>query len=53
MLLNMHIFLDLSKTLEDFSKTFGKSSSVFYARKFPTKSSRSLPKSSAQSGTKE
>ncbi|KAG5388816.1 hypothetical protein IGI04_030357, partial [Brassica rapa subsp. trilocularis] len=40
--------------LEDSQKTFqntlGKSSNTFYARKLPTKSSGSVPKSSAQSG---
>ena len=44
------------KTLRNSRKTLGrlskKSSNVFYARRLPTKSSRSLPKSYAQSGYK-
>ena len=44
MLLNMQIFLDLSKTLEDSRKTLGrlpkKSSNVFYVRRLSTKSSK-------------
>ncbi|CAN7090816.1 unnamed protein product, partial [Brassica rapa subsp. narinosa] len=40
---------------EDFRKTsqntLGKSSNAFYARRLPTKSSGSLPKSYVQSGT--
>ncbi|KAL0747454.1 hypothetical protein Bca101_029456 [Brassica carinata] len=55
------IFCDFSedywKNLINSRKTLGrlleKSSNVFYARRLPTKSSGSLPKSSAQSGTKE
>ncbi|WZZ65509.1 hypothetical protein YC2023_076879 [Brassica napus] len=50
--------LDLSQTLEDFSedfwKTLGrllrKSSNAFYARRCPTKYSRSLPKSESDFG---
>ena len=70
MFLNMQIFLDLSQTLEDFSENSWKilgrlledflGSSIFYARRLPTKSSGSflkysgsLQKSSAQSGTIE
>ncbi|CAN7072707.1 unnamed protein product, partial [Brassica oleracea var. botrytis] len=55
-------FSDLSQTLEDSRKTrktlgrlgrlLGKSSNVFYAKRLPTKFSRSLPKFSTQSGTK-
>ncbi|WZZ03526.1 hypothetical protein YC2023_089447 [Brassica napus] len=52
-------FSDLRETLKDFSEdsrktfqnTLGKSSNAFYARRLSTKSSGSLPKSSAQSGT--
>ncbi|KAL0753309.1 hypothetical protein Bca101_090977 [Brassica carinata] len=48
---------DSSKTLRNSRKNLGrlleKSSNVFYARRFPTKSLGSLPKSSSQSGTKE
>ncbi|KAG5397593.1 hypothetical protein IGI04_019407 [Brassica rapa subsp. trilocularis] len=43
------------KLSKDFRKTLGRllgKSSVFYTRSLPTKSSESLPKSSAQSGTK-
>ncbi|KAL0673854.1 hypothetical protein Bca4012_001835 [Brassica carinata] len=47
----------IDSTLLDSRKTLGrllkKSSNVFYARRRPTKPSGSLPKSSAQSGTKE
>ncbi|KAF2552154.1 hypothetical protein F2Q68_00033711 [Brassica cretica] len=45
---------NLRQTLKDFSdsrKTLSKSSNAFYARRLPTKSSGSLLKSSAQSGT--
>ncbi|KAL0660627.1 hypothetical protein Bca4012_097464 [Brassica carinata] len=46
----------LGRLAKDSRKTFGillgKSSNVFYARRLPTKSSESLLKSSAQSGTK-
>ena len=53
-------FSDLRQILEDFwdnswktlGRLLGKSSNVFYARRLPTKFSESLPKSSAQSGTK-
>ncbi|KAF2596817.1 hypothetical protein F2Q68_00008877 [Brassica cretica] len=40
---------DSRKTLR---RLLRKSSNAFYARRLPTKSSESLPKSSAQSGTK-
>ncbi|WZZ69941.1 hypothetical protein YC2023_081311 [Brassica napus] len=47
---------DFWKTFRNSQKTLGrlpkKSSNVFYARRLPTKSSRSLPKSYAQSGYK-
>ena len=47
----------LRRLLKDSRKTLGRlienSSNIFYARILPTKSSWSLPKSSAQSGTKE
>ncbi|KAF3600473.1 hypothetical protein F2Q69_00036483 [Brassica cretica] len=52
---------DSQKTLERLSedsrktlgRLLGKSSNAFYARRLPTKSSESLSKSSAQSGTKK
>ncbi|CAN6840877.1 unnamed protein product [Brassica oleracea] len=52
-------FSNLRQTLIDFSEdsrktsqnTLCKSSNAFYARRLPTKSSGSLPESSAQSGT--
>ncbi|CAG7901227.1 unnamed protein product [Brassica rapa] len=52
-------FSDLRETLKDFSEdprktfqnTLGKSSNAFYARRLSTKSSGSLRKFSAQSGT--
>ncbi|KAG5378126.1 hypothetical protein IGI04_025968 [Brassica rapa subsp. trilocularis] len=44
---------DSWKTLRNSRKTLGKTSNIFYARRLHTKSSRSLPKSYAQSGYKE
>ena len=43
----------LEHSQKTLGKLLGKSSNVFYARRLPAKSSESLPKSSAQGGTKE